>query len=256
VEATHTFVGGLEYKDFKESVFSQNVLETPITYMNFSLGQASAWRGTQRQWSLASSLNFGVRGLANQPEEFQVKRFHGSPNYFFLKADGAVLQTLPYGMNVRLLASGQYALDPVISNEQFSGSGASGVRGYLEAEQLGDMGIKTSLELASPKWPLLAGKIHADAFAFYDFAKLIRIDPLYEIVDPATGERGALLEASNVSLRSAGLGFTFDAFEHFSGELIWAYPLVDRPSLTLGSDSLTGTAKGDSRLHFSVRTTW
>jgi hemolysin activation/secretion protein len=254
--SSHGLIAGIEYKDFKESVFSQNVLETPITYVNLSLGHASAWRAPQRQWSLSSTLNFGVRGLANDTTEFAVKRFHGSPNYFFIRGDGGVAQGLPRGLNLRLLASAQYAADPVISNEQFSAAGASGVRGYLEAEQLGDAGIKTSLELGSPQWNLLAGKAQLDVFGFYDYGKLIRLDPLYEVLDTATGERGKLLEFSNISLASAGLGFNFNAFEHWSGALTWAYPLVDRPSISVDANPAAGTAKGDSRIHFSVRTNW
>jgi hypothetical protein len=75
-------------------------------------------------------------------------------------------------------------------------------------------------------------------------------------VDPVTGERGRLLEFSNVALRSTGLGLTFNAFEHWSGGITWAYPLVDRPSISVDADPTAGTAKGDSRIHFSVRTTW
>src|SRR5262249_37272057 len=35
---THVFTAGVEYKDFSESIVSDNLLHTPISYVNFSAG--------------------------------------------------------------------------------------------------------------------------------------------------------------------------------------------------------------------------
>lgn len=253
---THTFIGGIEYKDFRESVFSESVLETPITYVDLSAGHVSVWRGEKHQLLLSSSAHFGARGLANEGDEFAIKRFHGKPNYFLVRADGTLSYDLPFGLRASWRTAGQYAVDPVISNEQFSAAGADGVRGYLEAEQLSDVGIKSSIELASPRWTLWSERLHTDLFAFFDYGRLSRIDPLYEVIDPATGERGLMLERPNVTLRSAGIGWNVFALDHFSANLTWAYPLVDRPSITIDADPSKGTRRGDSRLHFSVLASW
>jgi hemolysin activation/secretion protein len=253
--ATHTAIGGIEYKDFKESVHGEDLLETPVTYVNLSVGHVSAWRAPSIQWLLSSSAHIGVRSVANESDEFAVKRFHGKPNYFLLRADGGFSYELPLGITARWRAAGQYAVDPVISNEQFSGAGADGVRGYLEAEVLADIGVKSSFELG-PSWSLFADRLRANVYGFFDYARLGRLDPLFEVVDTRTGERGELLERSGVTLRSYGVGLGLAAFDHFEASLIWAYPLVDRPSITIDSDPTKGTLRGDSRLHFSIRASW
>jgi hemolysin activation/secretion protein len=244
-EATHVFVGSAEYKDFAESVLSEDVFRTPISYMNLSVGHTSAWRLDKQQVSLATTMNFGVRGMANSPEEFRDKRARGRPNYWMLRADTSYGVQLPLNLNLRLRGAGQYAVEPVISNEQFSIGGADGVRGYREAEQLGDIGFKTSAELASAPIDLFAQQVQVGVFAFYDIGRMSRLEPLH---DRLTGE---LLETVDQTLRSAGVGIEFGAFGFLSGSLTWAYALANTPDWDSG-----GTADGDSRIHFSIRSSW
>lgn len=244
--ATHVFLAGLEYKDFTESIFSKDLLLTPISYMNASLGHASAWRQERRQWSLASSANFGFRGRINDPDEFRFKRNQGVANYFLLKADGTVVQSLPWKMLLRLRAAGQYAVDSIISNEQFSIAGADGVRGYLEAEALGDIGIKSSLELNAPPWKLFKDNIQTQGFVFFDYGRMSRLNPLRSSSLATLGE---LLEPVNVTLRSFGAGVNLSLLQHVNGAVTWAYPLNDTPTSS-------GTREGDSRVHFSIRASW
>ena len=242
-ESTHVFLGSVEYKDFAESVFSEDLLRTPISYVNLSAGHTSAWRADRQQWSLATSANFGVRGMANGTDEFRDKRARGRPNYFMLRADTSYGLQLPWRLQARWRGAGQYAIEPVISNEQFSIGGADGVRGYREAEQLGDIGFKTSAELAFAPIDLWAQRAQGGVFAFYDYGRMSRLEPLRR--------QGMfeLLEAVDQTLSSAGVGFEFSAFGFLSGALTWAYPFMDA-----GNDG--GTQKGDSRLHFSIRSTW
>src|SRR5262249_5919474 len=134
-DATHVFIGSAEYKDFAESVFASDFLRTPISYVNLAAGHTSAWRLEKQQFTLANTVNFGVRSMANSEEEFRLKRARGTPNYWFLRTDAGWSWTLPWTLNMRVRGSSQYAVDPIISNEQFSIAGADGVRGYLEAEQ-------------------------------------------------------------------------------------------------------------------------
>lgn len=242
-DATHVFIGSVEYKNFDETVFASDLLHTPISYVNLSAGHTSAWRMDKQMVTLASSVNFGIRGLGNDSEEFRDKRAHGRPNYWNLRADTSYSLQLPLKLNLRLRGSGQYAVEPVISNEQFSIAGADGVRGYLEAEQLGDIGFKTSAELAYTPMDLFAQRAQAGVFMFYDFGRMSRLEPLRDSVT------GLLVESVDQTFRSAGVGFDFNAFGFLSGSLTWAYPLVDSPE-----DG--GTRAGDSRIHFSIRSSW
>jgi len=247
-EASEAFTAGVEYKDFTESVFTAETVLTPISYLNLSMGFAGGWRIDKQQVSLQSSANLGVRGHYNTPEEFAVKRFRAEPNYFLLRADVGYTRLLPADLSLRLRAAGQWANESIISNEQFSIAGASGVRGYLEAELLGDAGIKTSLELGSPRWSLFADRFKGEVFGFFDYGRMTRINPL-RAQDPKTLELLELLERPNQTLRSAGAGLDMLLFDHVHALLFWAYPLVD-------SDVQGGTLDGDARWQFSVNASW
>jgi hemolysin activation/secretion protein len=126
--------------------------------------------------------------------------------------------------------AGQFAVEPVISNEQFSIAGYDGTRGYLEAEELGDIGIRGSLELFTPAWTLTAPALRSQVFVFLDGGRMSYLAPL---PDQPTG----------AALASFGLGLRFGAFEHVSGGLTWAQTIYD------GSR----TPAGESRLHFSIK---
>lgn len=232
---------GIEYKDFLQNVNSTSLdpnqpsseLTTPVRYANLSAGYAGFWRGTGRQASLDSSINFAVRGLGNTPPQFENKRFRAQSNYFYWRSAASLGATLPRNFTVLFKLAGQYAAEPLVSNEQFAIAGSDGVRGYLEAEELADTGIKTTLQLGSPVLNWLAGNLHSDGFVFYDFGRTGLLNPLS-------------YEKANASLRSAGVGLNLAIFDHFSGALTWAYPLAN------GSV----TRAHDSRVLFSVRSTW
>ncbi|MES1263205.1 MAG: POTRA domain-containing protein, partial [Peristeroidobacter soli] len=120
--ATHSLSFGAAYKDFDEVIRLdvENNLLTPISYLAYTLGQSSVWRSAAGEWTLDSSVNFGVRRMFNDSGEFADKRYRARPNYFYLKADGSRRQRLGEWFEARLRASGQYAVEPVISNEQFA----------------------------------------------------------------------------------------------------------------------------------------
>lgn len=245
----HQLNAGVDYKDLTESIFSEDLLLTPISYANFSIGQNSAWRSMDQQFILGASANFGVRGVGNDTHEFEVKRFKGSPNYFLVRADSAYTRQLPHGTSLRVKLAGQYAVDSIVTNEQFAIAGSAGVRGFLEAEQLGDVGWRSSVEFGSPRWSLFGDGLQLDGFTFYDHGWMKRNNPLRE-QDPLTHELGGYLEVRQYTLRSTGVGLNLSAFsQHLDGAFVWAYPLKD--SATAG-----GTGRGDARLLFSARVHW
>src|SRR5262249_53266901 len=91
--------------------------------------------------------------------------------------------------------------------------GVQSVRGYLEAEELGDLGVHTTAQLGSPQLTLFAGHLRTDSFLFYDFGRVNTINAL-----PS--------EPSEAELRSVGAGFNFTTFNHITGNFTWAYPLA------------------------------
>lgn len=233
---THSFTFSAEYKDFKENIRldDENSLETPISYSHLSFGQTNVWRYPSFDFTLDNTLNFGLRGLGNSEAEFADKRFKARPNYFYLRS-AAILNTPMFfkGWTLQTRFAGQYAVDPVISNEQFNIGGADGVRGYLEAEELSDIGAKVSLQANSPALRFGEDRLQLGGFVFYDAGIVSTLEPLPK-------------EPRDTSLRSAGLGVNMMLYQRVDGSLVWAYPLVD------GSR----TASGDSRLLFSIRASW
>ena len=107
------------------------------------------------------------------------------------------------------------------------------MRGYLEAEHLGDLAIKGTVQVGAPPLQWAEGAWSLDGFAFVDAARAGTLQSL-----PG--------EASSVGLSSWGLGFSLQATRAVSANMTWARPVVAGPR----------TAAGDGRILFVVRGVW
>jgi hemolysin activation/secretion protein len=221
-----------DYKDFQQNILvsSTSGLATPIKYLVLEASYSGARQMDPVRADWTTSANFGIRGPFNNDLQFADKRFDATPNFFYLRSDGGVLVQLPAHLNLAVRLTGQYAAEPLISNEQLPIGGVNAVRGYLEAEELGDSVVRGSLQLGGPTLNLFSNHVKVNEYAFYDVAKAFTTDPL-------PGE-----DASS-NLRSTGFGVTIDFLTHFYGSLTWAYPLVDG----------LRTERGDSTVLFVIR---
>jgi hemolysin activation/secretion protein len=229
--APQSITFGYDYKRFRQTIAlasgPPNV--TPISYSNLSVAYAGTWSGDWLTGSLNSSANFGPRGLPNNSAAFAAKRFEGQSNYFYVKMGGSLVANLPKGFHLILRGDGQFAAEPLITNEDYTISGADGVRGYLEAEVLADKGIKGGVQFESPL--AKAGRFAlGDVFLFYDAGRA-------NLIDSLPGE-----PASTV-LRSWGAGLNLFPSYWINGVLTWADPLRAGPD----------TRRGDARLLFILR---
>jgi hemolysin activation/secretion protein len=233
-ESSQSFTFGVDYKDFGQDILldADSTLKTPIHYANFSTGYAGAWREGIFQWGFDSTLNFGIRGLVNQDEEFADKRFGATANYMYLRSNATFGARLPADFTAILRLSGQFAPAPLISNEQFTIGGIESVRGYLEAEALGDMGIKSTLQFGTPQFKLFSNALKLDSFVFYDFARVNTIQPL-----PG--------ETSETELRSTGVGMNIATIDHLTGSVVWAYPLADGVQTRAHTDRILFFIRGN-----------
>ncbi len=234
--APHTFTFGIDYKHFLESISvaaqdsgAPELVNTPISYTNLSFTYNGNWSTGPLQGTLSTAADFGPRGAPNNPEAFANKRYKAAPNYFYVKLDGTLYVPLPVGFHLVLKADGQFAVAPLITNESFSITGSSAVRGYLEAESLSDSGVVGSVQLQSPIWRVKAFPV-ADGFVFFDAGQA-------HVIDPLPGE------PVDTTLRSVGAGFDLFPGKFVTGSLTWAYPLANGPN----------TSRGDSRFLFIVR---
>lgn len=230
----HNLTLGADYKRFRESIFleDEDALDTPISYVPWTVQYGGTLHGAASRIQFGGGVNFGIRGLANDPEEFDLKRFDSKPNFIYLTASMDYSRDIVLGSSLRLRARGQLADSPLISNEQFSAGGADGVRGYHESQVLGDDGVSYSIEWHTPSFGAGFSSHVQDLrlLVFGDGASLRLRSPL-----PA--------QTAEFELYSAGAGLRMSALERLTLTLDWAYPLKDQGSVL----------KGDERVHASFR---
>jgi hemolysin activation/secretion protein len=227
----HNLTVGIDAKDFDEDIklTDGDGLTTAIKYVNWSASYGFSWAAPKSITAFSLGGAWGFRGLGNDDAEFENKRFKARANYAYLF--GSAQHSREVFGNARLLTrlNWQFTTAPLISNEQFSAGGAASVRGYLEAERLGDSGASATLELQSPS--LLQGPRVDDwrVLGFYDAAGLVLEEPLPG-QDPHT------------RLNSAGLGLRFTGLSGLQLELDWARALRD------GANVL----EDEERVHFRL----
>lgn len=224
---THTATLGVDYKDFKEdlNLLGNDSLKTPISYLPFMAQYSGNLRGKESLLSFNTSINFGIRGLANDEQQFEDKRHLSRPNFIYLAGGADYRRNLPWGMEVASRFSGQASDSPLISNEQFSIGGSQSVRGYYESHALADHGISGSLEWYSPR--LVPGDWNefdkARALLFLDAGK-------GWVMDVFPGN------AKEMTLAGAGVGLRFDMWKYLQGEFDFAVPLLDQGNVRRGEN--------------------
>jgi hemolysin activation/secretion protein len=229
---SHTLTFGIDYKHFRDVITpggGSDQLITPISYTNVSFAYTGAWRSPNFESTLNITPDFGLRGAPNNAEDFENKRFLGRPNYFYVRWDGSVTAHMPGDFRAMFRLAGQETLEPLISNEDYSIGGSDGVRGYLEAEELGDLALKGTLQFQTPTWSWHVPQLF-NVIAFFDAARARTLSPL-------SGQ------ADHVDLMSAGVGLNLFPGHWYNGALTWADPL------RTGSY----TRRGESRWLFMVR---
>lgn len=228
----HTATLGVDHKRFGETVVLQGAdsFSTPISYTPFMAEYQGTLRDDAGDWRLAAGAYLAPRGvLGNGEGEFANKRFGAGSNYAYLKLGLAREQKLPFGFTLAAGADGQYAGQPLISNEQYGAGGAQSVRGYLEAEELGDNAVRAGLELRTGAYRQQPWLDELIGLVFLEGASLWIEDPL-----PA--------QRTRFHLAGTGMGLRMRVAQHLAGTLDLARALKDASE----------TAAGDWRMHFGV----
>jgi hemolysin activation/secretion protein len=242
---TQSFSAGADYKDVTTEVSTSSAagaagtVSAPVRYINWSTTYSAAWRSPTHFIAGSIGVGFGVNGLVNNEAAFENARYSGnghngfgSDDYFYLRLSGEASRALPAGFAASVRWSGQWTESPLVNNEQFSLGGVDTVRGYLEAESLGDGGLAGSFELHSPQFaahgPETLRPLYG--FVFVDGGVATLVDPL-----PAQSYR--------TRLWSTGFGLRLDNARGFSGDLDYAVPQV----------AGTRTRDGGRRIDFSFK---
>ena len=229
----HSLSFGPDYKNFQQLVNlgTGEGFTTPTTYYPFNLSYFATWAGKKATTELNTGVTFNVRGSGEDRAEFENARFRADSNFIYLRGDLAHTRQLPGGFEAYGKVQGQLSDQPLLSSEQISGGGLGTVRGYLEAEAVGDNGLFGSLELRSPSllhwWSDKAGDLRA--YAFVEGGALKLYNPL--------PDQDAYFE-----LASIGVGARARLLEHFGGSVDIGVPLI----------SQTHTQAHDPHLTFRV----
>jgi hemolysin activation/secretion protein len=219
----HTLSAGFDYKSFDEDVtIGEDSFSTPIDYYPVSVAYGGGWAAEDFFTELNASVSFHHRGTGSAPATFDAKRYLADGSFFSFRGDLSHTHDLPLDFQVFGKAQWQASNDPLINSEQFSGGGASTVRGYLESEALGDSGWFLTTELRSPS--LIPSSVEDAAgepkhewrfYGFWDGGRLYQNEALPEQVD--------LFELSSV-----GVGSHIRLWSHFEGYVDVAWPLFDQ----------------------------
>lgn len=228
----HSLSFGADYKDFKDDLVQPGMptLRTPIQYMPLSLTYSGFVEGQRTRTNFTTGPVFGIRGLVGDDASFAGKRFNARSNFMVWKWLVQHTRPLAKGFSLFVQLDGQATGDALVSNEQFFAGGVATpapVRGYLEAEALGDNGTHVTFEARSPS---LAGRIGSESrelvfVAFADAAFLSINDPLPR-------------QQVHTTLASVGLGLRWKAQRLYELVADFGVPLRDSAYTRAGDTSL------------------
>ena len=125
-------------------------------------------------------------------------------------------------LGVRL--DGQWANQPLISNEQFGIGGLNGVRGYREGEVFGDTGWRVTSELKTP--PHVVGIVYGKnplivrGSMFMDYAEAYYLDPIRQ--------------PDRIPLWGVGFGGVASVGAHWQALMLFSWPLYSTATTEAG----------------------
>ena len=213
---------GWDYKNFGQAVlFADQALLAPVSYSPFMAGYNGDLfheDGSLSQLSLETNFLFW-----GDYRQFEDRRFGATPNYLSLRGNLRHRQALPEDLAMELRVGGQVTNVPLIANEQMLAGGMFSVRGYHEAERLGDDGVNGSLEFHGPD----LGKHLYEGLGLLRFVAFGDLAYLW-IQDALPGQ------PRRFSLASSGLGFHLALWRRLNGTLFWSYPFIQTEAVAAG----------------------
>ena len=232
---SETVSAGFDYKDISQNIeIGATSTFAPVGYWPLDLSYNLQRQDPRLSTKVALSLTAGVRGLGSNTSDFEYARFPARPNFIHLDLDLTQTETLGHGVIASQHLSGQVADGPLVSGEQFSAGGLTSVRGYLQAEAVGDEGVTGNLELISPTLaPRWAGVF--DDLRLYMFGDGGGV----WVLQPAAQQ------AKFFSLASAGVGLRLELLRHITGEVALAVPFITDAATHADRPRATFTLKSD-----------
>jgi len=226
-----TFTVGLDRKQLTQNVITAGTpSNSTVLYYPLSLAYAGTWQENDLITKAGGTINFAFPA-GSDSSKLDLQRFGALRNYIAAKVDVSRQQPLGGGYSVYGRLQGQYTNDPLLSSEQLSAGGTSTVRGYLEAERLGDYGAIGTIEFRTRSF----GKDIAPQIGDLHFLTFLDGGMLW-LNQPLAGQR------SSFRLASAGIGMRFSAFDTLNGAADIAVAAVDGAVTKMGA----------TRVHFRL----
>jgi hemolysin activation/secretion protein len=170
-----------------------------------------------------SEVGLGLRqGLhilnASENSDPKNSRLEGKSNATLVKGRASRHQHLKLDFALFVAAQGQYAFDPLLSDEQFSVGGEQFGRGFDPSDRKGDHGLGFTSELRYSR-PVRLGPLRGyQAYGFYD---------LGVVWQRASREAR---EQRRDQLASVGIGVRTQLLDNFFADLELAKPVVSEPA--------------------------
>lgn len=148
---------------------------------------------------------------ASEAGDPELTRSRGRPDFTKIVAKAQRLQHIGYGFNLLVAMQGQYALDPLLSSEEFALGGATWGRAYDSSTLTGDHGVAARAELR--------------------FQPNLDLEPVNAPELYLFGDIGKVWEeehdtAETRAMASAGGGIRFGLMDRLSAEIEAAFPLT------------------------------
>jgi hemolysin activation/secretion protein len=249
------FTAGFDFKDYKLQIFATNlsflntvftnngvggtsstVIALPsnghadVTYMPLSWG----WAGERPdKWGMSTmslEQDLFVAPFDSPKARFQQAAESTEAGGSFTKVLVNVSreETLPHGWSILWRASGQWANEPLIANEQFPLGGTAGVRGYQEGDSYGDVGWVTTLDLRAPA-------VNIGSFPVNGGTRVPGFGRPSIFMDLGHANLLANSAAPTVRQWGTGIGFFVNATQHVDARLTLGWALRSTPVTAAGS---------------------
>jgi hemolysin activation/secretion protein len=227
----HSFTVGIDRKQLTQNVITAGTpANSTVLYYPVSLAYSATWQENDLVTKAGGTINFALP-MGSDAAKIDLQRFGALRDYVDAKIDISRQQPMGGGYSVYGRIQAQYANDPLLSSEQLSAGGVNTVRGYLEAERLGDYGAVGTIEFRTRSF----GKDIAPQINDLHFLTFLDGGMLW-LNEPLPGQK------SSFHLASAGIGARFNAFDFLNGAADIAVAAVDGAV----------TRMGETRVHFRV----
>lgn len=226
---------GFDYKRFDNDLtINGTAVDTPpIAYLPFSADYTGTklWEDGSTTQGLVG-VTWHLRGLVGDEARFEANRAGASGGFIHFRTDFSHTQKLPEDFELFGRAQSQVSPDPLVPNEQFGIGGLNTVRGYLESEALGDIGLVLSGELRTPSFTLGGALDEWRLYAFADWGGAL-------VNEAAAGQ------SSRYELASVGAGTRMKFAGNLSASVDVGVPLIKGPYTDRNEARVTFTLKAE-----------